>query len=89
MYPNGISTALPQNVQDQYLRSIAGFESVSIIRYGYAIEYQHLDPRMLYHTLEYKKISGLFFAVRLTEQRVMKKPLDEYGSRYKCGFIFR
>lgn len=62
VYPNGISTALPQNIQDQYLRSIVGFENVSILRYGYAIEYQHLDPRMLYHTLEYKYLSGLFFA---------------------------
>ena len=62
IYPNGISTALPQRIQDQYLRSINGFEKVSILRYGYAIEYQHLDPRMLYHTLEYKNINGLFFA---------------------------
>ncbi|MEM6602562.1 MAG: tRNA uridine-5-carboxymethylaminomethyl(34) synthesis enzyme MnmG [Pseudomonadota bacterium] len=62
LYPNGISTALPQKIQDQYLRSIKGFENVSIIRYGYAIEYLHIDPRELYHTLETRKIRGLYLA---------------------------
>lgn len=62
VYPNGISTSLPQKVQDAYLRSIHGFERVSILRYGYAIEYVYIDPRELYHTLETRKIRGLFLA---------------------------
>ena len=62
VYPNGISTSLPEHIQNQYIRSIAGFEKVSILRYGYAIEYIYIDPRELYHTLETRKIKGLFLA---------------------------
>jgi len=62
VYPNGISTALPEHVQDQYLRSIKGFENISILRYGYAIEYNFINPQELYHTLETRKVSGLFLA---------------------------
>lgn len=62
VYPNGISTSLPEYVQDKYMRSILGFENVSIVRYGYAIEYIYINPRELYHTLETRKIKGLFLA---------------------------
>ncbi len=62
IYPNGISTSLPRDVQDAFIRSIIGLKDVRIIRPGYAIEYDFCDPRELYNTLETKRISGLFFA---------------------------
>ncbi len=62
IYPNGISTSLPEDVQASFLRTIPGLEKVAIKRFGYAIEYDHVDPRELYATLETKKLSGLFLA---------------------------
>lgn len=62
VYPNGISTSLPRDVQDAYIRSIKGLEKCDIIEYGYAIEYDYIDPRELYPTLEAKKIKGLYLA---------------------------
>ena len=62
LYPNGISTSLPFDVQLSLVRSIKGLESASITRPGYAIEYDYFDPRDLKHSLETKSISGLFFA---------------------------
>ncbi|UTM57320.1 tRNA uridine-5-carboxymethylaminomethyl(34) synthesis enzyme MnmG [Photobacterium sp. CCB-ST2H9] len=62
LYPNGISTSLPFDVQMQIVRSMKGFENASIIRPGYAIEYDFFDPRDLKPTLETKFIDGLFFA---------------------------
>ncbi len=62
VYPNGISTSLPFDVQQRFVRSIKGFESANIIRPGYAIEYDFFDPRDLKPTLETKFIRGLFFA---------------------------
>jgi tRNA uridine 5-carboxymethylaminomethyl modification enzyme len=62
VYPNGISTSLPFDVQMNFVRSIIGFENAHIIRPGYAIEYDFFDPRDLKQTLETKFISGLFFA---------------------------
>lgn len=62
VYPNGISTSLPIEVQDQYIRSIPGLENVRIIEYGYAIEYDYCDPRDLKSTLESKRVAGLFLA---------------------------
>jgi len=62
VYPNGISTSLPYEVQEDFVHSINGFENAKIIRPGYAIEYDFFDPRGLKQTLEVKKISGLFFA---------------------------
>ena len=62
LYPNGVSTSLPFDVQLALIRSIAGFENAHITRPGYAIEYDYFDPRDLQHTLETKHIHGLFFA---------------------------
>lgn len=62
VYPNGISTSLPRDVQESFIRSIGGLQNVEIIRPGYAIEYDFCDPRELKNTLETKRISGLFFA---------------------------
>jgi tRNA uridine 5-carboxymethylaminomethyl modification enzyme len=62
VYPNGISTSLPFDVQMDFVRSIVGFENAHIIRPGYAIEYDFFDPRDLKQTLETKFIKGLFFA---------------------------
>ena len=62
VYPNGISTSLPFDVQMEFVRSIVGFENAHIVRPGYAIEYDFFDPRDLKQTLETKFINGLFFA---------------------------
>ena len=62
IYPNGISTSLPYDVQLQAVRSIAGFERAHITRPGYAIEYDYFDPRDLKPTLETKALAGLYFA---------------------------
>jgi tRNA uridine 5-carboxymethylaminomethyl modification enzyme len=62
MYPNGISTSLPFDVQSDFIRSIKGFENAHITRPGYAIEYDYFDPRDLKHSLETKFIGNLFFA---------------------------
>ncbi len=62
IYPNGISTSLPFDVQMQIVRSMQGMENARIVRPGYAIEYDFFDPRDLKHTLESKFIQGLFFA---------------------------
>ena len=62
IYPNGISTSLPFDVQLALVRSITGFENAHITRPGYAIEYDFFDPRGLKNTLETKSVSGLFFA---------------------------
>ena len=66
VYPNGISTSLPADIQEHLVRSIAGLENVKIIRPGYAIEYDHVDARELKHTLETKKMAGFFMAGQIT-----------------------
>ena len=62
IYPNGISTSLPQEVQQEICNNISGLENVKIIRPGYAIEYDYIDPRELFLTLETKKIQNLYLA---------------------------
>ncbi len=62
VYPNGISTSLPKDVQEAFLRTIPGLENVEILRYAYAIEYDFVDPRVLKRTLETKTVDGLYFA---------------------------
>lgn len=61
-YLNGLSTSLPVNVQLDFLKSIVGFKNVIVTRFGYAVEYDFFDPRMLKFSLETKTIKGLFFA---------------------------
>ena len=62
IYPNGISTSLPEVIQQEICNNISGLESVKIIRPGYAIEYDYIDPRELFLTLETKKIQNLYLA---------------------------
>ncbi len=62
VYPNGLSTSLPEDVQHRYIQSIVGLEETVILQPGYAIEYDYFDPKNLRGTLETKSISGLYFA---------------------------
>lgn len=62
VYPNGISTSLPADVQEQFIHTMEGLEDVEILRYAYAIEYDYIDPQELNHCLECKKVPGLFLA---------------------------
>jgi tRNA uridine 5-carboxymethylaminomethyl modification enzyme len=62
VYPNGISTSLPEDVQTEYVRSIRGLERAEILQFGYAIEYDYLDPRSLTAELECKALPGLYLA---------------------------
>jgi tRNA uridine 5-carboxymethylaminomethyl modification enzyme len=62
VYPNGISTSLPADVQEAFVRTIRGFEQARLTRPGYAIEYDYFDPRGLKYSLETKPLAGLFFA---------------------------
>ncbi|MFW6152577.1 MAG: FAD-dependent oxidoreductase, partial [Verrucomicrobiota bacterium] len=62
IYPNGISNSLPRDVQEKLISSIPGLEKARILEYAYAIEYDFVDPRELYETLESKKVEGLFLA---------------------------
>lgn len=62
VYPNGISNALPCEVQEQFIRTIKGLEEADIVQYGYAIEYDYVDPRSLHPTLGSKEVEGLYLA---------------------------
>lgn len=62
IYLQGISTSLPQDVQDQFLKTIPGLENVKVVRYGYAVEYDFIEPTQIYHRLETRPIQNLFLA---------------------------
>ena len=62
IYPNGISTSLPEEVQEKFIHTIKGLEKSKILKPGYAIEYDYVNPQELFHSLETKKIQNLFFA---------------------------
>src|SRR3546814_13306499 len=65
IYPNGISTSLPYDIQERFVRTIRGLEQVRITRPGYAIEYDYFDPRDLKRSLETKIIAGLYLAGKI------------------------
>ena len=73
IYPNGLSTCLPEHIQLRFLRTIKGLENCKITQPGYAIEYSYFDPRGLTKYLETKQINGLFLQVRSMEPLAMKK----------------
>ncbi|MEY4617414.1 MAG: glucose inhibited division protein [Pseudomonadota bacterium] len=62
IYLQGISTSLPEMVQDQFLRTIPGLENVKVARYGYAVEYDYIEPSQIHHRLETRTVKSLFFA---------------------------
>jgi tRNA uridine 5-carboxymethylaminomethyl modification enzyme len=62
VYPNGLSTSLPEEVQHAYIHTIPGLEQTEILQPGYAIEYDYFDPRGLHRTLETRAVAGLYFA---------------------------
>ncbi len=62
IYLQGISTSLPEDVQDQFLKTIPGLEAVKVIRYGYAVEYDYIEPTQIFHRLETRPIENLFLA---------------------------
>ena len=62
IYPNGISTSLPKEIQEKFIKTLPGLKNVKIQEYGYAVEYDYIDPRCLKYTLETKKVKNLFFA---------------------------
>ena len=73
IYPNGLSTSLPLDVQIEMVRSIEGLESAEIMRHGYAIEYDYFEPTQLHPQLETKLVEVSIMPVRSTAQRAMKK----------------
>ena len=73
VYPNGISTSLPRDVQDALVASIPGLEKAVILQYGYAIEYDFIDPRSLTRTLELKALRRCILPARSTAPRAMRK----------------
>ncbi len=62
IYLQGISTSLPEEVQDEFLKTIPGLENVKVVRYGYAVEYDYVEPTQIYHRLETRPIENLFLA---------------------------
>lgn len=62
IYLQGISTSLPREIQDQFLRTIPGLENVEVVRYGYAVEYDYFEPTQIWHRLETRQIESLYFA---------------------------
>ena len=75
VYPNGISTSLPKKVQEEFIYSIKGLEECEIEEYGYAVEYDFIDPRSLHQTLETKFIENLYLAGQINGTTDTKRPL--------------
>ena len=73
VYPNGISTSLPRDVQDVMIASIPGLETAAILQYGYAIEYDFIDPRSLSRSLELKALPRCSWLVRSMAPQAMKR----------------
>jgi tRNA uridine 5-carboxymethylaminomethyl modification enzyme len=74
MYLNGISSSLPEEVQERFLKTLPGLERVEVMRPGYAVEYDYLDPTQLLPSLETKRIGGLFVAGRRTAPLATRRP---------------
>ena len=85
IYVNGMSTSMPIDVQEAVVASIPGLEQAEMIRPGYAIEYDAIDPRELNHTLEVKSIAGCFWPARSTAPRGTKRRLSGARGRHQCG----
>jgi len=86
-YVNGISTSLPPDVQEAIVHSIPGLENALLMRYGYAIEYDYVEPHEILPTLETKKVSGLYLAGQITVLPVMKKPPDRASWLVSTPFL--
>ena len=87
LYPNGISTSLPFDVQDAMVRTIPGLEKAHITRPGYAIEYDYFDPRDLMHSLQTRHVTGCILLVRLMAPQVTKKLEHKATRRAECVSI--
>ena len=85
VYPNGISTSLPRDVQDAMIASIPGLETAKILQYGYAIEYDFIDPRALSRMLELKHCLVCFWLARSMALQGMRKLPHRVGRWAECG----
>ena len=92
VYPNGISTSLPAEIQEEYVKSIVGLEDVVILQPGYAIEYDYVDPRSLDSSLAVKGYDGLYLAGQIngTTGGIRGGSVTGFGCRFECGSeVFR
>ena len=86
MYINGVSSSLPEDVQDAFLRTIPGFEHAKVTRPGYAVEYDFIEPTQLYPSLETKKWWVFFLPVKPMALQAMKKLQARFGCWGECSF---